>query len=838
MSKRKQSKKKLNYISLFSGAGIGCYGFQQEGFDCIATVELLEKRIKFQEFNNKCFDEIGYICGDVREERIKNELHKAIEKYFKESKLSEIDVVIATPPCQGMSVANHKKKNEIGRNSLVVESIALTKEYKPRFFLFENVRYFLNTLCTDIDGVDRRIEEAIDLNLGGEYNILKRVVNLKHYGSNSSRTRTIVLGVRKDIKNITPYDLFPKFTKEKTLGDVISDLPSLKEMGEISTDDIFHQFKPYAERMRPWIHNLNQGESAFDYEETYPHRIIKGKKVLNKNKNGDKYKRQEYDKVAPCIHTRNDILASQNTVHPLDDRVFSIRELMRMMTIPEDFKWSQKTLKELNNLSYDEKRAFLKSEEMNIRSSIGEGVPTEVFRRIAQKIQNIETRKSYSKKDLKEIIEKKKLLDPDRLNKFIEKTVDFKIFDLINLVELANANRTKNSAYYTSSEICFSLVNNLPNYKNRKQLRILEPSVGAGAFIPLLIEKYKSKEKVEIDLVDVDKDTIRHLKTILKKLNIPKNIEVNTIHGDYLTLDFDEKYDLIIGNPPFGKVKDKNKLKTYKLALGDSRVNNIFAFFLNKAISMSDTVAYILPKSFLSSPVYGKLREVIQELNVKQITDYGEKAFAGVKIETISLIIGTRGKKTRTKIESYITNEVVKKDQSYIMDPKFPYWLIYRNSFFDEVSTKMTFNIFEVYRDRKITKRHTKSKGKYRVLKSRNIGSNKIVDLAGYDTYVDNIDDFPVSRYLNKPNLILVPNLTYKPRATFLPKKSITDGSVAILIPKEDTAQIRTKDLEYYSTDEFREFYMLARNLGSRSLNIDSNSVFYFGKKYDDGEDQ
>jgi DNA (cytosine-5)-methyltransferase 1 len=172
------------------------------------------------------------------------------------------------------------------------------------------------------------------------------------------------------------------------------------------------------------------------------------------------------------------------------------------------------------------------------------------------------------------------------------------------------------------------------------------------------------------------------------------------------------------------------------------------------------------------------------------------------------------------------------------MDPKFPYWLIYRNSFFDEVSTKMTFNIFEVYRDRKITKRHTKSKGKYRVLKSRNIGSNKIVDLAGYDTYVDNIDDFPVSRYLNKPNLILVPNLTYKPRATFLPKKSITDGSVAILIPKEDTAQIRTKDLEYYSTDEFREFYMLARNLGSRSLNIDSNSVFYFGKKYDDGEDQ
>ena len=29
------------YISLFSSAGIGCYGFKQENFYCIATVELL-----------------------------------------------------------------------------------------------------------------------------------------------------------------------------------------------------------------------------------------------------------------------------------------------------------------------------------------------------------------------------------------------------------------------------------------------------------------------------------------------------------------------------------------------------------------------------------------------------------------------------------------------------------------------------------------------------------------------------------------------------------------------------------------------------------------------------
>ena len=49
--------------------------------------------------------------------------------------LTDLDVLIATPPCQGMSVANHKKKDELKRNSLVVESIKMTKQIKPKFFI-------------------------------------------------------------------------------------------------------------------------------------------------------------------------------------------------------------------------------------------------------------------------------------------------------------------------------------------------------------------------------------------------------------------------------------------------------------------------------------------------------------------------------------------------------------------------------------------------------------------------------------------------------------------------------------------------------------------------------
>ena len=60
----------------------------------------------------------------------------------------KVDVIIATPPCQGMSVANHKKSdNEIDRNSLIRESVNIIKEVKPKFFIFENVRAFWKTGC-------------------------------------------------------------------------------------------------------------------------------------------------------------------------------------------------------------------------------------------------------------------------------------------------------------------------------------------------------------------------------------------------------------------------------------------------------------------------------------------------------------------------------------------------------------------------------------------------------------------------------------------------------------------------------------------------------------------
>ena len=56
-----KTNSKPTYISLFSSAGIGCYGFKLEGFDCIATNELIARSLEIQKFNNKCKYESGYI---------------------------------------------------------------------------------------------------------------------------------------------------------------------------------------------------------------------------------------------------------------------------------------------------------------------------------------------------------------------------------------------------------------------------------------------------------------------------------------------------------------------------------------------------------------------------------------------------------------------------------------------------------------------------------------------------------------------------------------------------------------------------------------------------------
>jgi len=410
----------MNYATFFSGAGIGCYGFKSNGYDCVLTNEYLEERLAIQKLNNKCKSDSQYIVGDIRDAVVRY----SIEKILKEvSEKRGLDVLIATPPCQGISLANHKKTpTEIVRNSLILESILLTKKFKPKYFIYENVSGFLTSACSDSDGFDKEVSEVISNHLSKNYYYESFIFNLKNFSIPSSRTRTVVIGVRKDL-NIHPLSIYPVPEKIITLKEAIGHLKSLSKPKETDPSDIFHFFRPYDEKMLPWIEKIKEGQSAFDQkdENRIPNKIIDGFKIINQSKNADKYKRQKWNEVGPCIHTRSDTFSSQNTVHPVDNRVFSIRELMILMSIPNEFNWTKED-KLISN--YEE----IKKYELNIRKAIGEAFPTRFLDLIS-----------------KNILKKNKLdfEDANGIQEFITKYIGYKNYE----VTTSNSNSLSTQAF-------------------------------------------------------------------------------------------------------------------------------------------------------------------------------------------------------------------------------------------------------------------------------------------------------------------------------------------------------------------------------------------------------
>ena len=69
--------------------------------------------------------------------------------------------------------------------------------------------------------------------------------------------------------------------------------------------------------------------------------------------------------------------------------------------------------------------------------------------------------------------------------------------------------------------------------------------------------------------------------------------------------------------------------------------------------------------------------------------------------------------------------------------------------------------------------------------------------------------------------------MSYKPRVCKKPIGTLVNGSVAILIPKNNV-QLTKYDMLFYASNEYRNFYRIARNFQTRSLNIDKTSVFFF----------
>ena len=88
----------INGLSLFANVGIAETYLEEAGVKIVVANELLKERA---DFYSHLYPDCKMIQGDITDGNIYNRI-------IEESKKKKVDFIIATPPCQGMSLAGKK----------------------------------------------------------------------------------------------------------------------------------------------------------------------------------------------------------------------------------------------------------------------------------------------------------------------------------------------------------------------------------------------------------------------------------------------------------------------------------------------------------------------------------------------------------------------------------------------------------------------------------------------------------------------------------------------------------------------------------------------------------
>ena len=267
----------------------------------------------------------------------------------------------------------------------------------------------------------------------------------------------------------------------------------------------------------------------------------------------------------------------------LADENATIREIMEMMTIPYDFRWVDCSLDELNRMAGEDKKKVYKANEVNIRQCLGEAVPTEVLRQVAERIRCEFQKAKITPTDINRFIANYELTTREAVDAFVQNNPEeLSLPELQRIVELCNAKREENAAYFTNKFIVNEIMDVMPDF-GKDEIRILEPSVGAGGFLPFIFKRYENVKHVILDLVDIDSDGIATLKILLDKMEIPNNFTINIYNEDFLLFDSPQRYDLAIGNPPYSKLKCPSQEVLLRIALNENdETKNLSEMFLGK----------------------------------------------------------------------------------------------------------------------------------------------------------------------------------------------------------------------------------------------------------------
>lgn len=224
-------------------------------------------------------------------------------------------------------------------------------------------------------------------------------------------------------------------------------------------------------------------------------------------------------------------------------------------------------------------------------------------------------------------------------------------FVYISLQDMGH--RKSSGAYYTPENIVGELIDRL--YENDADLgakTICDPCCGTGNFLLSLGAK-------GIDYTNLYGQDIDPISVFLSRINValmaPEmsavDIRSRIIVGNTYFETFTQKFDVIVGNPPWGSdFSEEDALrcrKLFKTAVGKSIES--YNLFVEKALSMLNhkgVLAFVLPEAILSVAAHDTVRRMMIAACSFKFISYLGNVFPSVQCPSIILGIAPDDEKT------------------------------------------------------------------------------------------------------------------------------------------------------------------------------------------------
>lgn len=314
----------MKVADLFAGVGGLSQGFIKAGFSIDLAVEFDSSIAKAYQLNHP--------DTKVYNEDICNMDFSKIHMLH-----PNIDVVVGGPPCQGFSQKGKRLKLDDPRNFLFQRFVDFVKEFRPKYFVLENVP----NIITTADGFFK--EQIISAFSSLGYNVSCGVLCALDFGIPQDRRRAVFIGA---LNKPAPSLPIPN-GKKCNIAQAIYDLPFIKSGEGVETSSYDKaprsEYQMELRAKETILHNhvaTNHSKSALAKLALIPKG--KGKEVLpqellTKSIYSGTWCRLLEDGYAPTITTRFDTPSSGRFTHPILDRCLTVREAARIQSFPDSF---------------------------------------------------------------------------------------------------------------------------------------------------------------------------------------------------------------------------------------------------------------------------------------------------------------------------------------------------------------------------------------------------------------------------------------------------------------------------------------------------------------------